>query len=453
MLINASIKSRTWYLSLWFWVLIFMCLGIFFGVLDPTHAKQSKPIIDNFIFAVKLLVGPIVFLTVVTGIVGMGSLKQLGTIGAKSFVYFEVMSTLALFIGLGFGHFLHPGSGLNLNINQMDPTLIAQYVQNSNNAASLAQILFSAIPHDPISPFFNGNTLQILFVAICCGFILFYLGKNYQENIMLKLKWLQHYAFKILSVLMLFSPFAAFAAMSFMIGQFGLDVIWHMLGLVATMIAACLFFIFAILGIMAKLAGFHITKFLKFIKDEIILVFATSSSESALGPIMKKLTDNGISPSVVGIVVPAGYSFNLDGTNIYLSLVIAFLCHAFNIHLNWDEYLLIIMVLMATSKGAAGVSGSGFIILAGTLAAMHGKIPVVTIGILLGIDKIMSELRSVTNLIGNSLAAVIIAKWEKQIDTEPFDQALEIQHSQTVRTRPIVNKSRSNRTILNEKSM
>ncbi len=223
---------------------------------------------------------------------------------------------------------------------------------------------------------------------------------------------------------MLFSPIAAFAAMSFMIGEFGVDIIIHMLGLVLTMIAACAFFILVILGAIARYAGFSILSFLKLIKDEIILVFATSSSESALGPIMNKLTKSGASESVVGIVIPAGYSFNLDGTNIYLALVIAFLCHAFNIHLEWHEYAMIIVVLMATSKGAAGVSGSGFIVLAGTLGAMHGQIPVETIGILLGIDKIMSELRSSTNLIGNSLAAVIIAKWEKQLNMVKFKAAL-----------------------------
>jgi aerobic C4-dicarboxylate transport protein len=223
---------------------------------------------------------------------------------------------------------------------------------------------------------------------------------------------------------MWFSPLAAFAAMSFMLGQFGVSVIWHMLGLVLVMIGACIFFIIVILGTVAKLAGFSIFQFVNFVKDEIILVFATSSSESALGPIMQKLKNSGVSESVVGIVVPAGYSFNLDGTNIYLTLVIAFLCQAFNIHLSWQEYLTILLVLMATSKGAAGVSGAGFIVLAGTLAAMHGKIPVVTIAVLLGIDKIMSELRSTTNLVGNSMAAVIVARMEKQLDRKKFAAAL-----------------------------
>ncbi len=415
---------RKWYFSLWFWVLIFMVLGVALGVYNPHLARQTKPIIDDFIEVVKVLVCPIIFLTVVTGVVGMGSLKKLGTIGGKAFLYFEAVSTVALIVGLSLGHLFHPGNGMNLTIAQMNPSLVSKYLNNQAPVDSISKIFLMIVPSDPISPFIQGNTLQVLFIAIICGFILFYFSGKYQQLIMQKLKRLQHYAFKILSIVMLFSPIAAFAAMSFMIGEFGVGIIFNMLGLVLAMIVSCMFFVVVILGMIAKLAGFSIFKFLKFIKDEIILVFATSSSESALGPIIKKLTNNGASDSVVGIVIPAGYSFNLDGTNIYLTLVIAFLCHAFNIELNIYDYILIIVTLMATSKGAAGVSGAGFIVLAGTLAAMNGKIPLVTIGVLLGIDKIMSELRSVTNLIGNSLAAVIISKWEKQLDIHKFMEAL-----------------------------
>lgn len=416
--------TRKWYLSLWFIVLVFMFGGIIFGVVDPTHAKQSKPIIDNFIHVIKLLVGPIVFFTVVSGIIGMGSLKQLGSIGTKSFFYFEVISSLALIIGLAFGHFLHPGTGLNLSITSIDPSLISKYTQNESEATSFIKIMLSAVPKNLWDPFLVGNTLQILFIAICLGFGLFYLASKWRDSIMNKLHTIQNWLFKILSIVMWFSPIAAFAAMAFMLGQFGISVIWHMIGLVIVMVSACIFFILVILGTVAKIAGFNIFQFLNFIKDEIILVFATSSSESALGPIMKKLKNAGVSESVVGIVVPAGYSFNLDGTNIYLSLVIAFLCQAFNIHLSLEEYITVILVLMATSKGAAGVSGSGFIVLAGTLAAMHGKIPVVTIAILLGVDKIMAELRSTTNLVGNSMAAVIVARMENKLDMDKFKQAL-----------------------------
>lgn len=414
----------TWYKKLWVWVLIFMVLGIIFGAIEPEYAKQTKPIIDTFIYVIKLLVGPIIFLTVVSGVIGMGSLKQLGSIGLKAFIYFEIISTLSLVVGLAFGHFLHPGSGMNLSVSDMNKSLITNYVNQGGENLGLKHILLSAIPHDPLTPFLHGNTLQVLFLAIVTGFIVFFLGIRVQNYTLSKVKILQHVMFKLLSWIMLFSPIASFAAMSFMIGQFGTDIIISMFGLVLTMIAACLFFILVVLGLVAKIVGFNIFEFLRFIKDEIILVFATSSSESALGPIMQKLTKNGADDSVVGIVVPAGYSFNLDGTNIYLALVIGFLCHAFNIQLSLEEYAMIIIVLMATSKGAAGVSGAGFIVLAGTLSAMHGKIPVETICILLGIDKIMSELRSTTNLVGNAVATVTIAKWEKKLDLNKFLQAL-----------------------------
>lgn len=419
-------KKSPWFMSLWFFVIIGMVAGIAFGIFNPSSGKELKPIVDNFIHIIKILVGPIIFFTVISGIIGMGNLRQLGTIGAKAFLYFEAVSTIALIIGLSFGHFIRPGHGMNLSISSIDPKLISKYTTHSGDVTSFGKIMSSAIPPNLWSPFIEGNTLQILVIALVAGFILFYAGSRHREKIMHNLHNIQSWLFKILMYIMWFSPIAAFSAMAFMIGEFGVSIIWNMLGLVLTMISACLFFILIVLGIIAKLAGFSILQFLNFIKDEIILVFATSSSESALGPIMQKLKNSGVDESVVGIVIPAGYSFNLDGTNIYLALVIAFLCQAFNINLSLEEYITIILVLMATSKGAAGVSGSGFIVLAGTLAAMHGKIPVVTIAILLGIDKIMSELRSTTNLIGNSLAAVIVSRMENSLNQEKFKQSIAI---------------------------
>ncbi len=413
-----------WYAHLWVWVVIFMVLGIIFGAIDPIHGKRCELIINSFINVIRILVGPIIFLTVVSGIISMGSLKSLGTIGIKSLIYFEMLSTIALIIGLASAKLLNIGRGMNLSAAAMDPNVVSKYTKSTGQSMHISQILLEAIPRNPLESFIHGNTLQVLFMAIVCGFILFHLKDNHKEKASTILKKLQHYAFKILSIVMLFSPIAAFSAMAFMIATFGLDVLIQMFGLVLAMLGTCIFFILVVLGSVAKFTGFSILKFLNLIKDEIILVFATSSSESALGPIMNKLTNSGADKSVVGIVIPAGYSFNLDGTNIYLALVIAFLCHVFNIDLTWQEYILIIGVLMITSKGAAGVSGAGFIVLAGTLAAMHGKIPVVTIGILLGIDKIMSELRSTTNLVGNSVATVVIAAWEKKLDRKKLGEAL-----------------------------
>ncbi len=416
---------QKWYTKLWIWVVIFMILGIITGMVSPAIANKSKPLIDYFMYIIKLIVGPIIFFTVLSGIMGMGSLKQLGSIGFKAFIYFEVLSTIALLIGLMFGHIFKPGSGLNLDPATMDSALITKYIQHPQESSGFIKILHLIVPKNPLEPFLSGNTLHILFMAVFLGFILFYTTKPWRIQVIDGLHIIQNFFFKVLSIIMWLSPLASFAAMSFMVGQFGPSVIIHMLSLILTMLAACIFFIVIILGIAAKIAGFSIFKFVNFIKHEIILVFATSSSESALAPIMNKLKKSGVNESVVGIVIPAGYSFNLDGTNIYLTLVIAFLTQAFNINLTWEEYLIIIFILMLTSKGAAGVTGSGFIVLAGTLAAMHGKIPVATITILLGIDKIMSELRATTNLVGNSVATVMVAYMEKLLDKDKFHQAIQ----------------------------
>ncbi len=418
-------ESKSFYMKLWFWVLVAMVAGIIFGATCSDYAIQTKPMIDWFILVIKLLVGPIIFLTVVSGIVGMGDLKKLGSIGIKTIIYFEVVSSIALIIGMFSAHIFGLGHGMNLSVNTLDPSTIAHYVTHGKDSQSILHILYEVIPSNPISPFIEGNTIQVLFMAIIFGLLVAIFANKYQNMVMNLLGKLQTYVFKLLSWVMFFAPFAAFSAMAFMVGKFGVDIIINMGGLVLLMLFTCLFFIIVVLGIIAKLNGFNIFKFLRLIYKEILLVFATSSSESALGPIMKKLTDSGASKTSVGVVVPAGYSFNLDGTNIYLTLVIVFLCQAFNIHLSWEEQLSIIIILMITSKGAAGVTGAGFIVLAGTLSALGGKIPVLTIAILLGIDKIMSELRSTTNLVGNSVAAILIAKWSGELDMEKLQKVLD----------------------------
>ncbi|MBY0380170.1 MAG: cation:dicarboxylase symporter family transporter [Burkholderiales bacterium] len=417
-------QNKRWYFKLWVWVLIFILFGMLFGLLEPQYVKSTKPIIDGFIHLIKLLVGPIIFFTVLSGVIGMGSLKQLGSIGLKSFIYFEVVSSIGLLIGLGFAYLFHPGANLNLSVSMIDPSLVNNYINQSHSMTGFIHILKMIVPTNLLTPFLTGNTLQVLFMAILLGFLLFYITKAWQDKFLNILHKIQDILFKILACVMWLSPLASFASMAFMVGTFGYYIILNMLLLVLTMIFACTFLIVVVLGIIARLAGFNIFKFINHIKDEIILVFATSSSESALGPIMNKLKKSGVHESVVGIVIPAGYSFNLDGTNIYLALTIGFLCQAFNIHLSWQEYLTLLLILMLTSKGAAGVTGSGFIVLAGTLSALHGNIPVATIAILLGIDKIMSELRSTTNLVGNSLAAVVVAIMDKKLDRNKFNSSL-----------------------------
>ncbi len=421
---KQSIFVRT-VTNLAFWVVIGIVLGIATGVISPELGEASKPGIDWFIKILKLMIGPIIFLTIVSGIIGLDSLKEVGSIGFKGFVYFEVVSTIALAVGIGSALFFQPGVGMNLDINALDPSSVAKYVKDPKEVGSTLAILKSAIPPDPITPFIKANTLQVLFMALMTAIILSILPNHYKKNCMKPLEFAQHYVLKILAWFMWFSPIAAYSAMAYLIGKFGLSSLFGMIQLLAVMATACLIFIFVILGAICYMAKVNIFKFMRFIAKEVLIVFATSSSEIALGPLMKKLEAAGISRGCVGLIVPTGYSFNLDCTNIYLSMSVIFLAQAFNIDLSFTHLLSILIILMITSKGAVGVTGSGFIVLAGTLGALHDVIPVVTVAVLLGVDKFMSEMRAVGNLCGNSVACLIVAIWDKKIDMEKFRYALD----------------------------
>ncbi|ENI1828536.1 cation:dicarboxylase symporter family transporter [Campylobacter fetus] len=421
---KQSIFVRT-VTNLAFWVVIGIVLGIATGVISPELGEASKPGIDWFIKILKLIIGPIIFLTIVSGVIGLDSLKEVGSIGFKGFVYFEVVSTLALAVGIGSALFFQPGVGMNLDINALDPSSVAKYVKDPKEVGSALAILKSAIPPDPITPFIKANTLQVLFMALMTAIILSILPNHYKKNCMKPLEFAQHYVLKILAWFMWLSPIAAYSAMAYLIGKFGLSSLFGMIQLLAVMATACLIFIFVILGAICYMAKVNIFKFMRFIAKEVLIVFATSSSEIALGPLMKKLEAAGISRGCVGLIVPTGYSFNLDCTNIYLSMSVIFLAQAFNIDLSFTHLLSILIILMITSKGAVGVTGSGFIVLAGTFGALHDVIPVVTVAVLLGVDKFMSEMRAVGNLCGNSVACLIVAIWDKKIDMEKFRYALD----------------------------
>ncbi len=421
---KQSIFVRT-VTNLAFWVVIGIVLGIATGVISPELGEASKPGIDWFIKILKLMIGPIIFLTIVSGVIGLDSLKEVGSIGFKGFVYFEVVSTLALAVGIGSALFFQPGVGMNLDINALDPSSVAKYVKDPKEVGSALAILKSAIPTDPITPFIKANTLQVLFMAIVTAIVLSFMPNNYKKTCMKPLEFAQHYVLKILAWFMWFSPIAAYSAMAYLIGKFGLSSLIGMIQLLAVMAVACIIFIFVVLGIICYVAKVNIFKFMRFIAKEVLVVFATSSSETALGPLMKKLEAAGISRGCVGLIIPTGYSFNLDCTNIYLSMSIIFLAQAFNIDLSFTHLLSILIILMITSKGAVGVTGSGFIVLAGTLGALHDVIPVVTVAVLLGVDKFMSEMRAVGNLCGNSVACLIVAIWDKKIDMEKFRYALD----------------------------
>ena len=428
------VKKKDWksytIKSLAFWVVFAIIAGIAFGMYDPKMAIATKPGIDWFIQALKWLVGPIIFLTIISGIVGLESLKEVGSIGLKAFIYFEIVSTFALAIGVLFGNLFGPGHGMNLSVESLDPKSVAKFTTNTGDVGSIWSILKGAIPSDPITPFLNGQTLQVLTMALVLAILISAFGGKHKPAILKPLEIAQNFFFKILTILMWLSPIASFSAMAFLIGKFGISSLINMASLLGVMLISVLAFIFGILGLILWFYKINVFKFMRFIAKEVLIVFATSSSESALAPLMRRLESAGVSRGTTGLVIPTGYSFNLDCTNIYLSLAIIFLSQAFNIPLTIGEQLSIILILMITSKGAVGVTGSGFIVLAGTLSAMGGAIPVVTVAVLLGVDKFMSEMRAVGNLCGNAVAAVVVGAWDKQIDMEKFRYALD--HPETV---------------------
>ena len=411
--------------SLAFWVVVAIIAGIVFGMINPKLAVQAKPGIDWFIQILKWLVGPIIFLTIISGIVGLKSLKEVGTIGFKAFIYFEIVSTFSLAIGVLFGNWFAPGSGMNLSVDSLDASSVEKYTNANQDVGSVWSILKGAIPTDPITPFLNGQTLQVLVMALALAVLISAFGGEYKERILKPVETAQNFFFKILTILMWLSPIASFSAMSFLIGKFGIVSLINMASLLGVMFISVVVFIFVVLGLILAIFKINVFKFMRFIYKEVLIVFATSSSESALAPLMRRLESAGVSRGTTGLVIPTGYSFNLDCTNIYLSLSIIFLSQAFNLPLTLGEQLSIILILMITSKGAVGVTGSGFIVLAGTLSAMGGIIPVVTVAVLLGVDKFMSEMRAVGNLCGNAVAAVVVGAWDKQIDMQRFKYCLD----------------------------
>lgn len=437
--------------SLVFWVFVGLFLGVLFGVVGNFHDMNKPQIvvdffynlsvgakeytIDPFIKGLKLLMGPIIFLTIVTGIVRLEDLKTLGSLGLKTVIYFEVVSTFALVIGVLFGEILRPGYGMHLDIASLDASSISTYVdkgasQAQSAGSELMHILIGAIPHDPISPFVEGKTLQVLVMAVIVAITLSFMKPDFKKAALKYFESMQETFFKVLTILIWYSPLATFGAMAYLIAKFGFGSISGMAMLLITMALACSAFIFGVLGVIAAIARVNIFKFMRFIYREVLVVFATSSSEAALAPLMRKLEKAGIQKASVGLVIPTGYSFNLDATNIYLSLAVIFLGQAFDIPLTLEQTITLIVILMVSSKGAVGVTGSGFIVLAGTLSALTTQdgghlIPAVTVAAILGIDKFLSEMRSVGNLCGNAVACVIVSIWDKKVDRKKFQYALD----------------------------
>jgi len=402
-------------------VLIAILLGVAVGVLWPPFGAALKPLGDAFIKLVKMVIAPVIFLTVTTGIAGMGELKAFGRVAAKAFLYFLCLSTFALMLGLIVAEVAHPGAGLHIAPASLDTRSIADYVEQAHDQ-SVVGFLMALIPTTMLSALTEGNILQTLFLAVLTGIALSLVGPR-AKPVSDLLEQLALIVFRIVGILMRAAPIGAFGAMAFTIGKYGVGVLLNLGALVACFFLTAFLFVAIELGVVAKLNGFSIWALLKYLKAELLLVLGTSSSEAALPSLIEKLENAGCDKAVVGLVVPTGYSFNLDGTNIYMTLAALFIAQALDVHLTLGQEALLLGVAMLSSKGAAGVTGAGFITLAATLSIVP-DIPVAGMALILGVDRFMSQGRSLTNFIGNAVATIVVARWEGALDKVQLDTAL-----------------------------
>ncbi len=418
---TGGLLRRTLHVHLYVQVLIAVVIGVLLGYFDPALGEQMKPLGDGFIKLIKMLIAPIIFCTVVHGIASMDDLKKVGRVGLKALIYFEVVTTLALIVGLVVVNLLQPGAGMNVDARSIDTKSIQIYTTKAGQQGTV-DFLMHIIPNTIVGAFAEGEILQVLFFAVLFAFAVSMLGER-GKPVLVVIDVVSDTLFNIVGFIMKLAPIGAFGAMAFTIGKYGVGTLFLLGKLMAAFYVTCLIFIFVVLGAIAWLSGFSIWKFIKYIKEELLIVLGTSSSESVLPRMMAKLRNLGCKESVVGLVIPAGYSFNLDGTCIYLTMAAIFLAQATNTDLTLWQQLGIIAILLLTSKGAAGVTGSGFIVLAATLSTV-GSIPVASIAIILGVDRFMSEARALTNLIGNGVATVVVSKWEAALDEERMQRAL-----------------------------
>jgi Na+/H+-dicarboxylate symporters len=402
------------YRSLYFQVIVAIIIGIVIGRFFPYYAVQLRPLGDGFIKLIKMLIPLVIFCTIVLGISGMQDMKKVGRVGLKAILYFEVLSTIALIIGLIVINILKPGSGMNVDPLKLDPSSVQGYIKSSSESGGTVGFLLHIIPDTITDAFAKGELLQVLLISVLFGFGLSRIGIKAQPVIR-GIQGLSDALFWIIGIIMRLAPLGALGAMAFAVGKYGIGSLAHLGYLMLAFYITCLLFIFLVLGSVLKFYGFSILKLLKYIREELLIVLGTSSSEAALPGLIGKLENAGCSQSVVGLVVPTGYSFNLDGTSIYLTMAAIFIAQATNTHMDLIHQVSLLFVLLLTSKGAAAVTGGGFITLAATLPVV-GHIPVVAIALILGIDRFMSEARALTNLIGNTTATIIVAKWEKEID-------------------------------------
>jgi aerobic C4-dicarboxylate transport protein len=414
-------KSRPWYSVLYVQVLIAIALGVLIGHLFPTTGVALKPLGDGFIALIKMMIAPVIFCTVVHGIGSMSDLKKVGRVGVKTLFYFEAISTLALAIGLIVGEVLQPGNGFNIDPASLDPKAVSSYVTRAKEEGIVAHLL-GIIPDSFFGALARGDLLQVLLVSILSGFAISRLGAL-GRKINDVIEAMAKIFFGVIRIIVRAAPIGAFGAMAFTIGAYGLGSLLNLLQLVATFYLTSLLFVLLVLGTIAHFAGFSILRFIAYIKDELLIVLGTSSSETVLPHMLQKMEHLGASKSVVGLVIPTGYSFNLDGTNIYMTLATLFVAQATNTPLTIGQELGILVIAMITSKGASGVTGAGFVTLAATLSIVP-DIPVQSIAIILGIDKFMSECRALTNLIGNGVATIVISRWEGELDADKLHETM-----------------------------
>src|SRR5258705_1449471 len=412
-MIIAKSSTKPFYANLWVQVLIAIALAIVFGQLNPSKAIAIKPLGDGFIRLITMIISLIIFCTVVSGIASMQDMKKVGRVGGKALLYFEVVSTLALFVGLVVGNLVHPGSGLNVNAANLDAKAVADYAGQAK-AQTIPEFLLHIIPTTIVDAFAKGDILQVVFVSVLFGFALSALGDRGKPLITV-IDALAQAVFGIVNMLMRLAPIGAFGSMAFTVGKYGIAALGPLAKLIGTFYLTATFFILVILGGVALLAGFNIIKFLIYIKEEILLVLATSSSEPALPTLMVKLEKLGCSKALVGLVLPTGYTFNTDGSSLYMTLAALFVAQATNTHLTLLQQFTILGVALLTSKGASGVQGAAFIALVATMMVIP-TIPVAGMALILGIDRFLSMCRAVVNMIGNAVATLVVARWENELD-------------------------------------
>ncbi|XAH24395.1 dicarboxylate/amino acid:cation symporter [Xylophilus sp. GW821-FHT01B05] len=409
------------YKILYVQVLVAIAIGITLGHFYPDLAVKMKPLGDGFIALIRMVIGPVIFCTVVSGIAGMRDMKKVGRVGGKALLYFEAMSTVALLVGFAAAHLLRPGAGFNVDPATLDVKAVASYATQAQSQNTV-DFLLHIIPGTVVDAFAKGDILQILLVALLFGSGLSFVGEKAQ-GLFDVIDQVSKVFFRIVHIITKVAPLGAFGAMAFTIGRYGLGSLLPLLKLIGTFYITAIFFVLVVLGAVARATGFSILRFIAYIKEELLIVLGTSSSEAALPQLIEKMEGLGCSKSVVGLVVPTGYSFNLDGTNIYMTLAVIFIAQALNIDLTLTQQVTILAVAMLTSKGASGVTGSGFITLAATLAVVP-TLPVAGLVLILGIDRFMSECRALTNIIGNGVACVVVSAWERELDRKKLNRVI-----------------------------